>query len=137
MVEAVKEHFRQVYSIELDESFAAENRSRFQEDQSVRILCGDSGMALPKLLRAEKRPAVFFLDAHYSGIGTSRGDKDTPILEELKAIFAAKAQVNGIVLIDDAHVYSGVGDWPHIDILREMAGARKFEIEQDIIRITP
>jgi len=41
---------------------------------------------LLKRLKDIHEPAVIFLDAHYSGGSTARGDTNTPLLDELEIV---------------------------------------------------
>lgn len=58
---------------------------------------------------------IFFLDGHYSGYGIGRGEKDVPILEEVKIIndlFLNKC----IIIIDDFRLFGTTHqqDWSYI-----------------------
>lgn len=66
--------------------------------------------------------AIFWLDGHYSGGITARGDKDCPIWEELKAIFSTNTE--HIILIDDARLFIGERDYP------SLSGVKTFILEQ-------
>ena len=86
-----------------------------------------------------KKPALFWLDGHYSGGETARGKKDTPILEELITIFGAKEE--HIILIDDARLFGSAKDYPSLKELAFFCRNKKpnidFVVLDDCIRITP
>ena len=83
MVEATRQDFEKVYSIELSQELFERAKLRFAAHANVELLQGDSGRELGKLIPRIQKPTVFWLDGHYSAGFTARGDKDTPILEEL------------------------------------------------------
>jgi hypothetical protein len=131
--------FRQIYSIELNAQGVAAARHRFRKQPHIRILEGDSGVVLPEILAQVHEPAVFWLDGHYSGPGSARADRDTPIEAELAAI-GDHAVRNHVILIDDAREF-GTGDYPSAEaltsLLRTHYPASTIEIRDDILRCTP
>lgn len=99
---------------------------------------GDSGIALPEVVRTLRAPALFWLDGHYSGGITARGELDTPVSAELKSILDSPIK-DHVILIDDARCFDGTNSYPHLDTLlntvRENA-AYHIEVSADIIRLT-
>lgn len=144
MVDAQKRRFRRIFTIELDDRLYERAVARFRSDRHVVVLHGDSGRLLPEVIRRLEGPALFWLDGHYSGGVTARGDSDTPVVQELAAILAdpgsqlADPGSQHVVLIDDARCF-GSGDYPSIDeIVRQVQVARPgwdVHVEDDIIRI--
>jgi hypothetical protein len=135
MVEAQKKFFSKIYSIELSVRLYNRARRRFKKDKNVVIMQGDSGVVLSKIKELNE-PAIFWLDGHYSGGMTAKGDKECPIFEELEAIFAGEKQ-NHILLIDDARLFVGQNDYPTIERLTAFIltknPAYKFELKKDIL----
>jgi hypothetical protein len=101
---------------------------------------GDSGEVLGDLLAGITRPCLFWLDGHYTrGEFAIRGDRETPIEKELGHIARHALKREHVVLIDDARDYTGSGDYPRLEALREWAvreGLDDFAVENDIIRIS-
>ena len=99
---------------------------------------GDSSKVLPELLDKIKKPCLFWLDGHYSGGITGKGDLNTPILNELKSIFSHQIK-DHVILIDDARCFTGEEDYPTIKALKEFVIKNRpdwvFEVRNDIIRI--
>jgi hypothetical protein len=129
----------QCSSIELSSEFYRKAVERFRNQPNVTLLQGDSGTILPQLVRNLKRPALFWLDGHYSGLGTGKAEIDTPIEAELMSIFEHPVK-NHVVLIDDAHCFKGTNGYPALDSLIEFIRSRSnyhFEISANIIRLTP
>lgn len=143
MVKAMKGRFHRIYSIELDEAFYKTASEKFRSCRNIEILQGDSGKVLPSLLRRIGEPAVFWLDGHYSGGSTAKGELVTPIMKELAAIseHASSHKLRHLILIDDAHLFNGTDDYP---TLQQMENIRQkffphhaFFIENNIIVLKP
>lgn len=117
-IQAAIGHFEEIHGIELDPIFHADCRQRFLDEPNVSIHLGDSAKVIEYLYIDE--PALFFLDAHYSGGKTAYGlaeDKGCPVLRELKVI--GKRKRNDIIVVDDMRLmgkleWSGEDgtDWP-------------------------
>jgi hypothetical protein len=137
MVEAQKTNFKKIISIELGTELYEKAKERFTNDKNVLIIKGDSGKVLPTVLVNINEPVIFWLDGHYSSGVTALGEKEFPIFEELNAILNSK-QLNHVLLIDDARLFNGEGDYPTIDKLTEYIRSKneKYEVEvkYDIIR---
>lgn len=129
----------QCTSIELADGYYTAATSRFAAYTNVKLLHGDSGALLPSCVVALHEPALFWLDGHYSGGTTAKGDVETPISAELHAILNSPIKSH-VILIDDARCFNGSADYPFIDellkIVREHSDYR-VEVSADIIRLTP
>ena len=137
----MKNYFGRIYSIELSNELYEKAKRRFADDDRIKIIHGDSGIELGKLIASLDQPALFWLDGHYSGGETAKGDKDTPIYEELTHIFNSQ-QRGHVVIIDDARCFGTDPAYPSIDELSKFIKANspeivKIEVENDSIRIFP
>jgi hypothetical protein len=139
-IEAVRQIFAHIYSIEIDGTLFRNATELFKGDPRVSILLGDSAQVLPTVIASLSSPTLFWLDGHYSSGITGKGDKETPIVEELLAI-AASPILGHVILIDDARLFNGTHDYPTSIEIKERAEklwpAHVFEIKDDIIRIYP
>lgn len=90
----------------------------FADRPKVRLHLGDSTRLLPTILRDLPEPAVFWLDGHFSSGNTARGDKVTPIQEELLALEAHPVR-DHIILVDDIRGFGG-NDYPTVEWVREI-----------------
>lgn len=142
----LKDDFRELYTIELAPQLWREALARFQDYQHVHCLLGDSTEVLPDVLANITEPALVWLDGHYSGGVTAHGALDTPVKQELEALFADGR--NHVILVDDARIFEGevehfdyphYHDYPSVQWVRELAEANGFDFlnEDDIMRITP
>lgn len=136
---ALIDEFELLFTIEVGKDAYDAACKRFA---GTRVSCfhGDSAYWLPKVLGGIDTPALLWLDGHYCG--GDRGTKDTPVLEELEAVFATG--IPHIILVDDARLFGGMShagehDWPHIDEVRALAEEHLygFEVADDIVRLTP
>lgn len=125
-VRALRGRFDLIASIEIAPVFAEPLQREFADDPSVRIILGDSGAELSRLLEELKEPVVFWLDAHYSG-GKTLGEGYVPIYAELDAI-RRLAPPRHAVLIDDARDFKGGEGYPTVDALVERLAAAGYEV---------
>ena len=139
-VSAVLGTFHTIYSIELMDELWASARRRFARHPKVKLSHGDSARELPRILSELREPALFWLDAHYSGAGTARADIDTPIAQELLTISMHPIR-NHVLLIDDAREFDGTDAYPTLDGCRRAAAEywpqHTFDVADDVIRIAP
>ena len=105
MVDAMKDSFEKIYSIELGVELARNAQEKFSAYSHIHIIQGDSGQVLKTLASQIRQPALFWLDGHYSAGITAKGAKDTPVCEELQYILEADNQ-DGALLekIEDSEV---------------------------------
>lgn len=140
MVEAMKASFDRIFSIELSEPLFEKARKRFANIHHVEIIQGDSGIELGNIVPRIDRPALFWLDGHYSGRGTARGHEDSPIYKELNHILR-RAALGHVVIIDDARYFGADPGYPGLDDLKRFVssvrGDREIVVRDDSIRITP
>jgi hypothetical protein len=137
MIDAVRPRFDRIVSIELDPGCHARAVDRFRSDRRVSLLQGDSGVRLQDVLASLTEPALFWLDAHYSGPTTARGIVDSPIVQELAAL-RAHPVTGHVVLIDDMRYFTGRDGYPTVDELvawiREGDPTAVVDVKDDVLR---
>lgn len=140
MIDAVQHRFARIFSIELDPGWHARAVERFRACPHVTLLLGDSGVRLQEVLDALTEPALFWLDAHYSGPVTARGAIDSPIVREMESI-RAHPVTGHVVLIDDMRDFIGRGGYPTVDELvawiHTVDPGGVVEVRDDILRWHP
>jgi hypothetical protein len=109
----VGKFFREVYTIELSEELHKHARKLFKGKGNYFLIKGDSTQELAQLVPQLGGSVLFWLDAHYSGPQTAKGEKETPILSELISILDAK-NIKPTILIDDARCFGTYSDYPTI-----------------------
>ncbi len=140
MVEAMRTKFERIFSIELSNDLYEKARIKFAAYKHIEIIHGDSAAQLVKVLAQLERPALFWLDGHYSAGITARGAKDTPIMEELQHILDAE---NGghVMIIDDARCFGTNPAYPTIEQVKCFIRSKRKDVEiiirHDSIRVAP
>lgn len=119
MVEACRNSFQMIYSIELDQRLFQRAVQRFRNYPHIRIFQGDSSRLLQLVVRKLPNRSLFWLDAHYSGGVTARGKRLTPIREELISIFSS-SKFNHVLLIDDARDFNGKEGYPTLSYISRL-----------------
>jgi len=127
--------FDELHTIEILEDLYNLCKNKIK-NKKINFYLGDSSTILKDICIKLKNNAIFFLDGHYSGNGTGRGDKDCPLYEELQSIMN-NFKHNSIVIIDDCRDFgkkhvSGNGkiiDWSKINLsnILEITQKRRTE----------
>lgn len=118
-IASLKSDFSSMYSIELSTKYASHCRKRFSRYPHIFIKEGDSTTELKNLLLHEHKPTLFWLDGHYSGGDTAKGNLDSPIIDELKSILSQNRR-GDVICIDDADFFNGENGYPTIDQLNQI-----------------
>lgn len=138
MVYAVMPYIKEVYSIELDQTHFEKAWKRFGGYPNVHILQGQSGEVLSNILKNINKRCLFWLDAHYSGGSTARGETDTPIMQEMKCILNHAEAEQHVILIDDARLFTSHSDYPALNTLKSFVldtyPEWTFQVKDDIVR---
>jgi hypothetical protein len=103
--------FPKVITIEADKKLFQGVQSRFAKDTIVNTLFGNSEVLLNEVVKTIKEPAMFWLDAHWSGPTTAGEESQCPLLKELEIINTFKDP--GVILIDDARLFLAPPPRPH------------------------
>ena len=140
MIFAVEDIFDKMYSIELDDMLYMDATKRFEKYRNIKIIKGDSSEVLPNVLENINESCLFWLDGHYMpSIGT-KGEKETPIIEEIEHISSHPIK-NHVLLVDDARHFIGKDSYPSMKEFRDIVSVRfpkhSFTVENDMVRITP
>ncbi|ACA98426.1 MULTISPECIES: hypothetical protein [Cyanophyceae] len=138
--------FQFVFTIEFSPELFHKAKEKFADVQNVKCLFGDSREQLKEIIDTLDQPALFWLDAHWSG-GVTYGDEDQcPLLEELEIL--NNSEYNHFILIDDARLFLSppqpphqVDHWPNIcnivDVLRKKYSDKYIVIIEDVIIAVP
>lgn len=136
-IDALKSNFKTLISIEISNELFNLAKIKFAKYSHIKLYEGDSGMMLPIILKDIHQKSLFWLDGHYSGDNTGKGDLNTPIYKELEAIY--KNRMDHVILIDDARLFIGKEDYPTMDELKSFVfnlnPNASIEVAIDIIRI--
>ena len=105
------DHFPRVTTIELSSQFHAAAVERFRTQPHVRVLNGNSVAVLREIVPGLAGAAIFWLDAHWSGLDTAGREAECPLLDEIAVINAVSRQ--HVVLVDDARLFCAPPPRPH------------------------
>ena len=138
-------HFPRVTTIELSPAFHAAAVTRFQAQPQVRPLCGGSTAVLREVVPPLTRPALFWLDAHWSGLDTAGREAECPVLEEIALLNASP--LGHVILVDDARLFCAppprphrAAHWPGLVAVAEAlaaGGRRHVVLTQDVFVAAP
>lgn len=137
---ALQKLFKKIFTIELSDSLYEAAQKKFKPYPNIVAIHGDSAKELQKIIPEIDKPAVFFLDGHYSGEGTALGEKTHPMKEELSAI--AESKVEGhIVVIDDVSDFTAAENNMKLsEVLQELEKINpnyKFYSDYDMLFALP
>ncbi len=104
-------HFTTVTTIELSERYFELAKAKFAEKPNVHPLFGSSPSVLASLIPSLTQPALFWLDAHWSGLDTAGRTAECPLLDELTSINHSTLQ--HVILVDDARLFCTPPPRPH------------------------
>jgi hypothetical protein len=145
MLAAMRNDFANLTSIELSDELYERASKRFAGDPKVTLLHGDSSERIKEVAASIEEPALFWLDAHYSGSWhedfeeTAGSDRPNPIYAELEAVFASPYK--HVVFIDDARLFNGEEGWPQLaevlSFIEEREPDRTLVVSEDCIRVFP
>jgi len=137
MLAAQRSNFDLLFSIELSPELFQKAVRRFEGDPNIKLFLGDSSLKLEEIVAGLNDRAIFWLDGHYSGGITAKGNKNCPVNEELDVIL--KSPYRHIVLIDDARLFDGTDDFPTVREIeskfKEAGKTIELSVRNDIIRI--
>ncbi|OYU67392.1 MAG: hypothetical protein CFE22_04805 [Cytophagaceae bacterium BCCC1] len=135
-VNFAKDLFEEVYSIEIYSPLYEYNLESFKHVSNVNLLLGDSGTVFEKLLPKLENKCIFWLDGHYSGSGTGKGEIVSPIIKEIRAIHKFHRSDN-CILIDDFRLFGLESGYPSLEEVKfEILNINKnyiIEIDSDCI----
>lgn len=80
MVYAQRKSFKRIYTIELSEKLYHYSKKRLNKYSNIKVIQGDSSIALDSIIKEINEPSIFWLDGHYSGGITAKGNSNCPIL---------------------------------------------------------
>ena len=96
-------HFSHVLSIEADQQLYRLACQKLKGIHNIDLRYGKSEYVLKQIVCERDKPALFWLDAHWSGPGTAGESYECPLLDEI-AVVDGQAREH-IILIDDARLF--------------------------------
>jgi hypothetical protein len=140
MVYAMKDQFKDIYSIELSEELHQKAKLAFKKYPHIHLIAGDSGKQLDRILPDINSRCLFWLDGHYSGGITAMGEVWCPIRGELDAILRHPIK-NHVILIDDSVCFDGKHGYPTLfelhDIIMNHLPGYEIQVFDNVIQVRP
>jgi len=138
--------FDRVITIEASEELYKQVVEKFGRIKHIEFMLGDSKEKLADVAAGLKGPAIFWLDAHWSGGATSGENAQCPLLEEIKTI--NDSEYEHFIFIDDARLFMSpppepllVNQWPDIatviNALKNCDKDRYIVIIEDVLIAAP
>ncbi len=139
MVEAQKDFFQKIVSIEPNPQLCQAARKKFKKYAHVEIIEGGYAEVISTLIPVLEKSALFWLDACYSSQTNTENGGEYLIYKELYPIL--KSKFHHIVLIDNARHFVGQGDYPTLlaleSFVKQTRPSCRMEVKDDLIRLTP
>ena len=139
-VKVLADHVGSVNTIELDEKLFLAAKQQFAHQSHVKCWHGCSGKLLDEVLKQCIGPALIWLDGHYSGGVTARGEEVSPILKEILHVADSDNSAKHVILIDDVRLFDGK-NYPHlsdtVDWIARHLPLHHIEVYNDIIFVEP
>ncbi len=105
------EHFSNVHTIERAEVIYEKYSPELSKVPAITTHFGDSKEVLPQIVESlGDRPAIHWLDGHWSGGPTAGEGDECPIMDELKCL---ATRPDDLILIDDARFFLCAPQPPH------------------------
>ncbi len=116
-------HADQVISVELHDGLFAAAQKRFAQQPNVTLVRGDSLVEIPRIVATCSSPPLVFLDGHFSGAGTAKGEEMEPAESTLGRL-ADVTPAGTTIVIDDLRLFgSGLSGFPQLDTITGSARA--------------
>lgn len=132
-------HFEQVYTAEIAYKYFIRAKMNLLDLDNVQLIYGYSADVLGGLLPTLNKPALIWLDAHWSSdLGYNKSpDTMCPVMKELKQI--EKHDNGHVILIDDVRLFGVEDGWPSIDRVRNTLKSmgKIVTFETDVVIATP
>lgn len=139
-------YFDNVSTIEFSHEIYEEALKRHGNIENINFIFDDSRSALKNLCSKLSRPAIFWLDSHWSGGDTYGNHDECPLIEEIHIINMSK--FTHFLLIDDGRLFTSppprphrIEQWPEIDKVFEAlkSGTHQYYIViiEDVIISVP
>jgi len=127
ITQAKQAGFMNIISIELSDKYFNICESKFSNDDSIKIVKGDSYKVLPEVINGIDSKITFWLDGHHSCGDTALGDYWAPLVQELEVIGNHSIKEHTI-MIDDMRCW----EEPN-----EVHGFYKEDVFKKLLEINP
>jgi len=138
--------FDHVITVEASESFYEKVAEKYRHIKNIEFIYGDSRERLGDVVARLDGPAIFWLDAHWSGGETYGQTTQCPLIGEIEAI--NRSEHKHFIFIDDARLFMSpppsphsIEQWPDIcaviSALNSSDNIKYITIFEDVITAVP
>jgi hypothetical protein len=132
-------HAKRIVSIEIDAALHARAVELFSSVDNVEIVLGDALELAPRFVSELRSPCLLWLDGHFSGGATGRGELDEPGVEILRRLQPLVVPAGMTVVVDDVRRFGAIPGVPSLDVLignaRETFPGARMTLELDSLVI--
>lgn len=139
-------YFDNVTTVEYSKEIYEETLARHRNIQNINFIFGDSRSVLKTIVPKLTRPAIFWLDSHWSGGKTYGENDECPLIGEIHAM--QKSKYAHFIFIDDARLFMSppprphrIEQWPSIDevieALKSSSHKHYIVIVEDVLIAVP
>jgi hypothetical protein len=137
------EHFAKVTTIEGARAIHEAAVEKHKGVPNIDFRFGRTVERLPEVVDGLRGPAVFWLDAHWSGGETAGVEQECPTLEEIAII--RRSPYEHVILVDDARLFTSPpppphnpAHWPTFQQVADALGAGRYTmVDADVIVSVP
>lgn len=132
--------FDEIFTVELDYNLYLQSKKKLEKYKNIKCFNDDSENFLKKNVHSFNQKTIFFLDAHYSGPGTSNLKGETPCIKELQEISKSPIK-DHIIIIDDISDFSVSANGQKlseiISLIENISTNYKFYCDYDMLFALP
>lgn len=115
-------HARRIFSVEIEPGLYAAAAERFADAPHVTLIQGNAVEWVPRIVDQLREGALVWLDGHYSGPGTGRGETNEPVAQILRRMGQLDFAVPLTIVVDDLRLF---GVDPEFPTLADLFAAAK------------
>lgn len=111
-------HVQRAITIELESTYWEMACARFEGDERVEVLRGDAIDLIPAVLGDIQRPALVWLDGHFTGgVSTVQGRELEPAPAILRSLSKVQLAAGTTLVVDDLRLFGQGQGFPTLDDL--------------------
>jgi len=98
--------FKKLYTIEISETLYKKTKNKLNHLNNINFILGDSSIKIKEVLNNIEDKCIFWLDGHWSGGITGKGECDVPLIDECKSIDELYKFNECVIIIDDYRLFN-------------------------------
>jgi hypothetical protein len=114
-------HAERIISVEIDPALHQQALLRFRDAPNVDLRLGDALDVVPAAVAEQRQSCLVWLDGHFSGGVTGRGQVSEPAIEVLRRLGDLGMPPGTTIVVDDLRMFGRGADVPPLDELVDAA----------------